>query len=138
MKGIIKGVFCIFGGFVVNLLGGWDIWLSSLVFLMTADIIVGLIKAFLCKSEKSVSGGLNSASMFKGGLKKILIFFIIALATILDTIVVPDNTYIRCAVTGYYIANEGLSILENIGACGVPLPKIFYSILDVLKQKGDK
>lgn len=107
-------------------------------FLMAADIIVGLIKAFLCKSDKSVSGGLNSASMFKGGLKKILIFFIIALATILDTIVVPDNTYIRCAVTGYYIANEGLSILENIGACGVPLPKIFYSILDVLKQKGDK
>ena len=62
----------------MNLLGGWDIWLSSLVFLMAADIIVGLIKAFLCKSDKSVSGGLNSASMFKGGLKKILIFFIIA------------------------------------------------------------
>lgn len=138
MKGIIKGVCCIFGGFIVNLLGGWDIWLSSLVFLMFVDIIVGLIKAFLCKSNKSVSGGLNSAWMFKGGLKKVLIFFLIALATVLDTIIAPENTYIRCSVTGYYIANEGLSIIENIGECGVPLPQIFYSILDVLKQKGDK
>lgn len=138
MKGVIKSICCIIGGFIVNLLGGWDIWLASLVFLMIADIIAGLIKSFLCKSDKSISGGLNSASMFKGGLKKLLIFFLIALATVLDMIVTPENAYIRCAVTGYYIANEGLSIIENIGACGVPLPKIFYSVFDVLKQKSDK
>lgn len=103
-----------------------------------SDIIVGMIKAMLCKSDKSQSDGLSSASMFSGGVKKILILIMIALATLLDSVIIPEDSYIRSAVAAYYIANEALSVIENIGACGVPLPKFLYKILDSLKNKGDR
>lgn len=137
-KDIIKGGICLVGGMVIDLLGGWDIWLTSLIFLIVSDVIVGMIKAMLCKSDKSPSGGLSSASMFRGGVKKILILIMIALATLLDSVIIPEDSYIRSAVAAYYIANEALSVIENIGACGVPLPKFLYKILDSLKSKGDK
>lgn len=137
-KDIIKGGICLVGGMVIDLLGGWDIWLTSLIFLIVSDVIVGMIKALLCKSDKSQSGGLSSASMFSGGVKKILILIMIALATLLDSVIIPEDSYIRSAVAAYYIANEALSVIENIGACGVPLPKFLYKILDSLKNKGDR
>lgn len=137
-KDIIKGGICLVGGMVIDLLGGWDIWLTSLIFLIVSDVIVGMIKAMLCKSDKSQSGGLSSASMFRGGVKKILILIMIALATLLDSVIIPEDSYIRSAVAAYYIANEALSVIENIGACGVPLPKFLYKILDSLKNKGDR
>ena len=86
------------------------------------------------KSNKTLSGGLNSKSMFEGGIKRIFGLLLVALATVLDTIISPDDTYIRVMVVSYYIANESLSILENIGACGIPLPQFLYSILDSLKN----
>ena len=137
-KDIIKGGICLVGGMVIDLLGGWDIWLTSLIFLIVSDVIVGMIKAMFCKSDKSPSGGLSSASMFRGGVKKILILIMIALATLLDSVIIPEDSYIRSAVAAYYIANEALSVIENIGACGVPLPKFLYKILDSLKNKGDR
>ena len=135
---LIKGTICCIGGFIVNRLGGWDIWLSSLLFLMVIDIIIGVVKSILCKSDKSVSGGLNSRSMFEGGIKKVLVLILIAVGTILDKVIAPDNTYIRSAIAGYYIGNEMISILENIGACGIPLPSIFYKIIDVLTKDANK
>ena len=72
--------------------------------------------------------------MFRGGIKKMLILVMIAIGTMLDGIIAPDETYIRSVVAGYYIANESLSILENIGACGVPLPKFLFNVLDALKK----
>ncbi len=131
---LIKSFLCWFSGVIVNIFGGWDVWLMTLFFFMIVDIVVGIAKAVLCKSDKSASGGLNSQVMFRGGIKKILIFILIAIGTALDEIVEPGNTYIRSAVASYYIANEMLSILENVGACGVPLPKVLYNVLDVLKK----
>lgn len=138
MKELIKGVFCWIGGIIIHSLGGWDIWLTSLVFLMATDIVAGIIKSFLCKSDKSRSGGLSSQSMFHGGIKKLLILLMVAIGTRLDEIITPDNTYIRSAVAAYYIANELVSVFENIGACGVPLPKIFFKVLDILKKGSDE
>lgn len=133
-KEIVIGTISVIGGIVINVLGGWDMWLASLIFLICTDIVVGLIKSFLCKSDKSKSGGLNSKHMFRGGIKKMLILVMIAIGTMLDGIIAPDETYIRSVVAGYYIANESLSILENIGACGVPLPKFLFNVLDALKK----
>lgn len=135
---LIKSIFCWICGVLVNLLGGWDIWLASLVFLMATDIVVGIVKSILCKSDKSPSGGLSSQSMFRGGIKKILILILIAIGTALDEIIEPGNAFIRSSVAGYYIANEMISIFENIGACGVPLPGIFYKVLDILKKNSDE
>ena len=76
-------------------------------------------------------------SMFKGGVKKVTILLLVALGTVLDNIITPDEAFIRIMIVSYYISNESLSILENIGACGVPLPKGLYKILDSLKNESD-
>ena len=138
MEEKIKWVVCLVSGMIVNLLGGWDIWLISLVTVIAIDILTGIVKAILMCSNKSKSGGLSSVSMFRGSLKKIFILLMVALGTVLDSIISPDNVFIRIMVVSYYIANESLSILENVGACGLPLPKALYRILDSLKNTGDQ
>lgn len=134
----VKYTVCILGSMLIKLLGGWDIWLASLFTVMVLDIITGIIKAILICSDKSQSGGLSSASMFKGGVKKISIILMVALGTVLDNIISPNELFIRVMIVTYYIANESLSMLENVGACGVPLPKALYKVLDSLKSKGDE
>lgn len=134
----IKYVCCVISGVVIQLLGGWDVWLAALITVICLDILTGIIKAILMRSNKSPSGGLSSESMFRGGVKKIFILLMVALGTVLDSIISPEEVFIRTMVVTYYIANESLSILENIGACGVPLPNTLYMILDTLKSHGDK
>lgn len=134
MEKKIKYILCFVSSIVVDALGGWDIWLTALITTICLDILTGIIKSLLMKSNKTLSGGLNSKSMFEGGIKRIFGLLLVALATVLDTIISPDDTYIRVMVASYYIANESLSILENIGACGIPLPQFLYSILDSLKN----
>lgn len=132
IKLLVSFIFSI----IIKMLGGWDIWLMALITVMILDILTGLIKAILMRSNKSESGGLSSASMFRGGIKKVFILLMVALGTVLDTIISPDDVFIRIMVVSYYIANESLSILENVGACGVPLPKVLYKILDSLKTNN--
>ena len=134
MEKKIKYILCFVSSIVVDALGGWDIWLTALITTICLDILTGIIKSLLMKSNKTLSGGLNSKSMFEGGIKRIFGLLLVALATVLDTIISTDDTYIRVMVVSYYIANESLSILENIGACGIPLPQFLYSILDSLKN----
>lgn len=134
MEKKIKYILCFVSSIVVDALGGWDIWLTALITTICLDILTGIIKSLLMKSNKTLSGGLNSKSMFEGGIKRIFGLLLVALATVLDTIISTDDTYIRVMVASYYIANESLSILENIGACGIPLPQFLYSILDSLKN----
>jgi len=134
----IKWICCIIGSFIIKLLGGWDIWLTSLLTVIAIDIITGIIKSIMLHSDKSQGGGLSSVSMFKGGIKKVTILLLVALGTMLDNIITPDEAFIRIMIVSYYIANESLSILENIGACGIPLPKALYKILDNLKSEGEK
>lgn len=132
IKLLVSFIFSI----IIKMLGGWDIWLMALITVMILDILTGLIKAILMRSNKSESGGLSSASMFHGGIKKVFILLMVALGTVLDTIISPEDVFIRIMVVSYYIANESLSILENVGACGVPLPKVLYKILDSLKTNN--
>lgn len=139
MDNIITGIKMAFGvisGAVAQLLGGWDAWLSTLIVLMVLDFITGILKAVLLKSEKTNKGGIDSRIMFRGGIKKLMIFVIIALASVADKIIMPDGECIRSITAGYYIASEGLSIIENAGACGLPLPKKLVSVLEQLKEKN--
>ena len=135
----MKFIICTITSIIVKLLGGWDIWLAALITVIIIDILTGILKSLLMHSDKSASGGLNSKIMFRGGVKKIFILLMVALGTVLDTVIYPDEVFIRIMVVSYYIANESLSILENIGECGVPLPKALYKILDNLKDdNGDR
>ncbi|MDR1735271.1 MAG: phage holin family protein [Oscillospiraceae bacterium] len=117
-------------GAAASLLGGVDIWLLTLIGFTAADYITGLIKAVITKT-------LNSGAAFKGGLKKLLIYVIVGVAVALDQLLLPETPLLRGLAVGYYIAAEGLSVLENISECGVPFPKKLTDILLALRKSAE-
>lgn len=133
----IKIVFAAIGGWLAQILGGWDGMLIALVVLACADILTGLIKAALRKSDKSSSGGVSSGAMWRGGLKKLLMFVLVAVAVVADDLISPASTLIRGIVISYYIATEALSVIENALQCGIPVPGKLKSIFEAMKSKND-
>lgn len=125
------------GGFIAKQLGGWDAAMHVLVALMVADYLTGLIVAGIFhKSNKSETGALDSKAGFKGILKKGVILLLIWIGVMLDAALGVD--YIRLMVILFYIGNEGISLLENIGLMGVPLPAFLKKAFEALRDKGDK
>lgn len=122
---IISASICGVCGF---LWGQADGLLYALIAFMTIDYITGVIVA--CLGHR-----LSSEVGFKGIAKKVLILLLVAVGHLLDAHILGGGAVCRSAVIGFYIANEGISILENCGAIGIPLPK---KLLDVLKQLKDK
>ena len=118
--------------------GGADTWMKSLLILMLLDVITGIVKAMLGKSEKSSKGYLDSAIMWQGGLKKLLTLTIICVSTIINYVTFPDTTVIRTATISYYVATEALSILENASVCGLPLPKSLKNVLEKIKNENNE
>ncbi len=112
----IKTSVATLGGIAVYLWGPWDALCMTLVAFVAIDYITGVTKAAILKT-------LDSSMGFRGLLKKLFIFALVALATMIDRIIPEANSAIRSAVMLFYIANEGLSILENAGEMGLPLPK---------------
>ena len=125
------------GSFVINvLLGGWTEDLLTLVILMGVDFVMGLlIAAVWKKSGKSDSGALNSISAWKGLLRKGCSLLVVMVAYRLD--VTLGVSYIKTAVIMAFIANEGISIVENYGIMGGPMPKVLKRALEVLQEKAD-
>lgn len=122
----ISVVFGIVGGFFSYWLGGWDILLKTIVFLAVVDYITGFIKAVYLKQLSSEIG-------FKGLLKKIVMFIVIAVAFVIQQLI-GGTVPIREVVIMFYIANEALSLLEN-AAIFIPIPD---KLRDVLLQLRDK
>lgn len=113
---------------IIYLLGDIDISLQCLIIAIVLDYISGVIKAFTLKQLSSKIG-------FKGLLKKIGILMIVMLGVLVDR--VAGNTgAIRTLVIYYFVANEGLSILENIAITGVPIPNVLKKALKELKKEG--
>lgn len=123
----IKCIVAACGGILAYLWGPWDALIIALIVCMAIDYLTGVIKAW-CNKE------LSSTIGFKGLGKKVIIFGLVALATMIDRIVPAANQAIRAAVIMFYIANEGLSILENAGALGLPMPKALKSALKALRK----
>lgn len=135
-NGILAGL-AVFGSFAANALGGWDASLQVLIALMVADYITGvLVAAVWHKSSKSSSGTLNSVAGFKGILKKCAILLLVWVGVLLDN--ATGANYIRTAVVLFFIGNEGISLLENLGLMGVPFPAFLQRALEALRDKGDK
>lgn len=123
------------GSALAGALGGWDAALSTLLVLMALDYITGvLVAAVWHKSGKTDSGGVSSAAGFKGLLRKAVTLLMVFLGAQMDKTLGID--YVRTAVCLFYIANEGLSILENTAIMGVPYPAFIRNMLDVLRQKA--
>ena len=126
-KTIFNSIVALVGTVATWLFGGWDIALMILVAFIIIDYLTGLIVAFINKEVDSKIG-------FKGILKKTLILFALIVAVLLDRLINQGTWVSRTVVCYFFIANEGLSILENIGKCGVPLPK---RLTDILRQLKD-
>lgn len=130
-------VIGVLGAFIANLLGGWDQALLTLLIFMVIDYAMGLIIAGIFhKSGKTETGRLNSRAGWKGLCKKGVTLLIILVATQLDLLMGLD--YIRYGAIIAYITIEVISIIENAGIMGVPIPKIIINAIDILKKEEFK
>ena len=138
MKYKIFTTLALAGSALAELFGGWDMALETLLLLMAADWITGgiLLPAVFGKSPKSPNGALESRAGWKGLCRKGMTLFYILIAARLDRLLGMD--YIRNAVCIGFIANELLSIVENAGLMGVPLPAMIRKVIDILKENAEK
>jgi len=124
------------GGLVVTALGGWDASLQALLIFMAIDYITGIIVAGVFnRSKKSETGALNSNSGFKGIVKKGVQLFIVLIGYQLDNVL--GTNFIRNCVIFAIIANELVSIMENVGLMGIQLPPVLTKAFDIFTEKGD-
>ena len=122
------------GSFIASLFGGWTAAMTTLVIFMMIDYVSGLVLAGVFhKSNKTDSGALESKAGWKGLCRKCMTFLFVLIACRLDIIL--GSTYIKDAVCIAFIANEVISITENAGLMGIPIPKVITNAIDLLKNK---
>lgn len=126
-KSVIRAVVTA-GGAIGGMLGGWDPLLSVLIGMMAADYISGVIVAAMGKSQKTEYGGLSSKVGWIGLAKKGMMMLVVLIGTLLDGALGMD-AMCRDAVCWFYVANEGLSLIENLNLMGVPFPEKIKEIL---------
>ena len=137
MKAQVLAIFGMIGGFIASLFGGWDAALITLVIFMAIDYITGLIVAGVFhNSSKSETGALESRAGWKGLCRKGVTLLIVLVACRLDIII--GTNFVRDAVVIGYILNETISIIENAGLMGLPIPAALTKAIDVLKQRSEK
>ena len=120
----IQLVFAVIGGWLGWFLGECDGLMYALIAFVVADYVTGVMCAV---SDKQLSSEVG----FKGICRKVLIFVLVGMANILDMHVIGTGCVVRTAVLFFYISNEGVSVLENAGHLGLPVPA---KLLDVLEQ----
>lgn len=136
MKTGICSVFGVVGSAIAAFFGGWDAGLATLMIFMALDYVSGLIVAGVFhKSNKTDTGSLESKAGWKGLCRKIMTLLFVLVAYRIDLIIGTD--YIRDAVIIAFIANELISLVENAGLMGVPLPDVIIKAIDVLQKKAD-
>jgi len=137
MKNVLSMVIGVLGAAVTTLFGGWSAGLTTLIFFMAIDYVSGLLVAGVFKaSTKSETGALNSKAGFKGLCKKGMILLFVLIAYRLDLLIGTD--YIRDAAIIGFCVNELISIVENAGLMGIPLPPVLIKAIDVLINREDK
>lgn len=137
VKIAILGGIGVVGSVIAEVFGGWDAAMITLVTLMIIDYIMGiLVAAVWHKSPKSESGTLESRAGWKGLCRKGVILLIVLIAARLDILLGTSNIVRNAAIIGYS-ANELISVVENAGLMGVPIPSIVQKAIDVLQKKAE-
>lgn len=137
MKSLITTIFGVIGAFITSLFGGWDAALTTLVIFMAIDYATGLIVAGVFhNSSKTETGALESRAGWKGLCRKGMTLLIVLIACRLD--LVMNTTFVRDAVIIGYIANETISIIENAGLMGLPIPAVITKAIEILTKKTEK
>ncbi|MCM1497132.1 MAG: phage holin family protein [Clostridium sp.] len=124
-------IFAAVGGWLGYFLGGCDGLLYALVAFVVIDYITGVMCA-------GIDHKLSSEVGFKGICRKVLIFLLVGIANILDVQVIGTGSVLRTAVIFFYISNEGVSLLENAGHLGLPIPEKMKEILEQLHDRSEK
>lgn len=126
----------VFGGFIASLFGGWDDALMTLIIFMGIDYLTGILVAGVFhKSNKTEKGSLESRAGFKGLCRKGMALLIVLIGARLDMAI--GSNIIRDACVVGIITNELISIIENAGLMGVPVPAILVNSIEILKKKSE-
>lgn len=126
----IQLVFSALGGWIGYFLGGCDGLLYALIVFVVIDYITGVMCAIINKQLSSEVG-------FKGIFRKVLIFLLVGIANIIDVQVIGTGAVLRTAVIFFYISNEGVSLLENAGHLGLPIPEKIKTVLEQLHDRAE-
>ena len=136
IKNIVLVGLSAIGSFISKYLGGLDEMMTVLLVCMVVDYITGIAVAIIFhKSTKTENGGASSKEGFKGIVRKLCILMLIGIAHCLDQVM--GVSYMRMLAIFFFIGNEGISILENMGLMGVPYPEFIKKALEVIKEKGE-
>ena len=127
----IQGVIAIAGGFLGWFLGGLDGFLYALIAFVLFDFLTGIMCAIADKKLSSEVG-------FRGLFRKILIFAMVGIGHLLDSLILGDGSVLRTAVIFFYLSNEGISLLENAAHLGLPIPQKLRDVLAQLHDRSDK
>ena len=126
----IQFVFSALGGWLGYYLGGCDGLLYALIAFVVIDYLTGVMCAIINKQLSSEVG-------FKGIFRKVLIFLLVGIANIIDVQVIGTGAVLRTAVIFFYISNEGVSLLENAGHLGLPIPEKIKTVLEQLHDRAE-
>lgn len=136
MKETVLGIIGVVGAAIASFFGGWNASLTTLLIFMAVDYISGMVVAAVFHaSNKSQDGTLSSNAGWKGLAKKCMVLVFVLVAHRLD--LAMGTTYIKDGVTIAFIANELLSVIENAGLMGVPIPTVITDAIEVLKNKKE-
>jgi len=132
-RGLICSAAGAAGSFLASLFGGWNNDLTTLVIFMAIDVMTGMTVAGLCHSKKTKSGGLSSTVSWRGLVKKVVTLLLVVVAHRMDLILGID--YIKTATIIAFVLNEIISIIENAGLLGLPMPRALIRAVDLLRGK---
>ena len=136
MKAKILSLLGCAGSVIASLFGGWDAALVTLLIFMGVDYVTGLIVAGVFHtSEKTENGTLESRAGWKGLCRKGVTLLVVMVACRLDLMM--GSNFIRDAVVIAFVANETISIIENAGLMGIPIPAVITKAIEVLKKKAE-
>ena len=128
---MIQAVFTMVGGWLGYFLGGCDGLLFALVVFVVMDYVTGVMCAAADRKLSSEVG-------FKGICRKVLIFMMVGIANVLDVLIIGSGSVLRTAVIFFYLSNEGLSLLENAGHLGLPIPEKLKAVLEQLHRQSEE
>lgn len=135
IKNIICSAVGMIGAFIASIFGGWNAALSTLCIFMVIDYVTGMVVAGVFHaSPKTASGSLESRAGIKGLFRKCMIFLYVFVAHRLDIAI--GTTYVKDLVCIGFICNEVLSITENAGLMGIPIPAPITNAIEILKNKN--
>lgn len=131
MEKYFNGLVVLVATFFTYVFGAWDLAMQVLIVFMTLDYGTGVLYAYLI-------GQLSSEIGFKGLVKKCMILVVVIIGVMLDRILGNGTWVFRTLVCYFYIANEGISLLENVANIGIPIPNKIRNALEQLNKDDDK